>query len=44
MCTETCRTSTGQQNDPLIQFFYIPRQKVFKKLHEVLHEVFEKML
>ena len=27
-----------KQNAPLIQFFYIPHQKVFKKLHEVLHE------
>ena len=35
-------TRTGQQNAPLIQFFYIPQQKVLKKLHEVLHEVYTK--
>ena len=31
-----------QQNAPLIYFFYIPQQKVLKKLQEELHEVIYK--
>ena len=31
--------SDGQQNAPLIQFFYIPQRKVLKKEQEVLQEV-----